>query len=135
MGCNFHQNEMPSKILKPFTNRWRLKCAKDFLKKKCFGWEFLWWKVLPGVSFINVLSARFSYESPFFWPNVTREKYFRKKNMRGKCWWNWLQRCRSWYLECIYLFSFFKFQFKIVFLQFFWNISVDKITLNFSSIT
>jgi len=53
----------------------------------------------PGVNFINLLHARFSYKSALrsfslitFW----QKKHFPMKNARLKCWWNWLQKvlCR-----------------------------------------
>jgi len=40
----------------------------------------------PGVNFINVLRARFSYKRSSFCQNVTREKHSRPKNTLIKCW-------------------------------------------------
>jgi len=53
-------------------------------------------KMAPGLNFINILCARFSYESAFLHRNICfslvtfrRKKYFRMINARIKCWWNW----------------------------------------------
>jgi len=39
------------------------------------------------INFINILRACFSYKRAFC-KKVTREKHFRAKNERVKCWWN-----------------------------------------------
>ncbi len=36
----------------------------------------------PVVNFLNILLARFLYESAFYCQNETREKHFRTKNAR-----------------------------------------------------
>ncbi len=42
----------------------------------------------PVVNFINVLRARFSYETSYSLVKFWQKRHFRTKNVRIKCWWN-----------------------------------------------
>jgi len=46
------------------------------------------------LGFHQHFTCTFLYESIFFRQNVTREKNFRTKNARVKCWWNWHREWR-----------------------------------------
>ena len=49
-----------------------------------------------GVNFINILSTNISYEhrfGSFFYVQVTYRNIICTKNLRVKCWWNWLLAC------------------------------------------
>jgi len=79
---------------------WHFERLKSFLtyflrtKSQAADISKHWFPFFPGVNFINILHAHFSYESllsSFSLPRIWLQTNFHTKNARVKSWWNWPQ--------------------------------------------